>query len=131
MRIGRAARCSSHHVSTRKVDAVLTTQLALASISLAGLVFLLGCNVHDDISITYENRTTVDLYGDINGGGFEKIEAGETSTIGHRLSDDVDADRVKITIKTEEDIVIFSRVYDRKELQDMGNRVILEQSLLE
>ena len=109
----------------------MTKWLALASISLAGLVFLLGCNVHDDIAVTYENRTTVDLYGDINGGGFEKIEAGETSTIGHRLSDDVDADRVKITIKTEEDIVIFSRVYDRKELQDMGNRVILEQSLLE
>ncbi len=110
---------------------MLTRRLIFVSIPIAVMMSLLACNVHDDIAVTYENRTTVDLYGDINGGGFEKIEAGETSTIGHRLSDDPDADRIEITIKTEEGAVVFANVYDRRELQDMGNRVILKQSLLE
>ena len=115
----------------RTLLAQLTRQLALASIPIASLVFLLGCNVHDDIAITYENRATVDLYGDINGGGSEKIEAGETRKIAHRLSSDPDADRIEITIKTEEGAVVFTKVYSRKELREMGNRVILEQSLVE
>ena len=86
--------------------------------------------VHDDIGVTYENRTSVDLFGDINSGGFEKIEAGYTATIGHRLSDDEDRDRIEITVRTAAGDVLLNEVFSREELGEIDNTIVLEESLL-
>ena len=86
--------------------------------------------VHDDISVTYENRSVEDLFGDINGGGFEKIKRGDTQTISHRLSDDEDRNRIEITVKTTDGDVVFSQVFSRDELDEMDNTIVLEESLI-
>lgn len=103
---------------------------SLALVAILALLGALGCDLHDDIAITFENRTTMDLSADIGGGGFEKIEAGQTVTVVHYFGRDSDPDIVDITVRTDDGDVVFNRGYSREELRDLDNTVVLEQSLL-
>jgi hypothetical protein len=85
--------------------------------------------VHEDIAVTYENRTALALFGDINGGGFEKIEAGQTKTISHRLSGDK-RDDIEITVKTQDGDIVYHRTFsNREELEEDDSRIVLEEPL--
>ena len=101
---------------------------SLAAVVLTGAL-MAGCQ-HKDIDVTYENRTSTDLFGDINGGGFEEIKAGHTRTLSHRLSQDK-RDDIEITVKTEDGDIVYHEVFSsRTELEEAtGKRIILEEPL--
>ena len=93
----------------------------LTAILLIGFL-LTAC--HPNIDIIYENRTDQTLLLDVNGGGFEEIDPLTADTITYLVDD---GDRFEITIMTEDGDVLFHEVFTEDELEEIGNRIIIEE----
>jgi hypothetical protein len=102
----------------------------LRYVALVLVLLLSGCWGHKDIGVTFENHTKQDLFMDINGGGYERVAAGRTATIGHRLSDDKRSE-IEVTVKTQRGDVVYHKVFqDQQEFKDAGGRIVLEEPLV-
>ena len=85
--------------------------------------FLLAA-CHPNISVTFENRTDQVLLVDIDGGGFEEVEAGSARTITSLINDE---DRIELTVVTRDGDPVYHEITTRARLKEMDNTIVLEQ----
>ena len=91
---------------------------------------LAGCD--PGISITYENQTLVTVYVAVRSSegsedeqrAFDEVEAGLTRTFDY-LADD----RYEIIVITGNGRLLFLEVLTEDELEEIGNRIILDSTL--
>ncbi len=88
---------------------------------------LAGCD--SGISITYENQTRSTIYIDVRSSEdeqrvFDEVEAGLTRTFDY-LADD----RYEITVITGNGRLLFLEVFTEDELEEIGNRIIIDSTL--
>ncbi len=98
----------------------------LAGISLVLLLGFLLTACHPNISITYENRTDSTVRIDVRTSddqqpAFDEVKAGLTRTINYLAGD-----RYEITVVTEDGEVLFHEMLTEDELEEIGNRIIIE-----
>jgi hypothetical protein len=97
----------------------------LAGISLVLTLGFLLTACHPNIDITFENRTDNNVLTQVNNDDFEEVKAGSTVTF-TVLTEDVD--RFEITVVTEDGDVLFHEVLTEDELEEIGNRIIIEET---
>ena len=95
--------------------------LALTLLVTVG-IFSVGCP--QGIDITFDNRTNNDVLVQVNDGDRVKVRAASTRTFSF-LTDNVD--QFDITVMTEDRDVLFHEVLTEDELEEIGNRIIIEE----
>ncbi|MDZ4277917.1 MAG: hypothetical protein U1B78_02135 [Dehalococcoidia bacterium] len=88
---------------------------------------LAGCK--EDITITFDNQTTIDLLAEISDGGFVEITAGSSKAVTHRPLPE-EGDVIEITVVREDNgrIVYHDRL-TRDELGEMDDTVVIEAAV--
>ena len=81
-----------------------------------------GC--HPSVAIVFENQTGQEVLVEVNDGGVEAVAAGSTDTFRVRTDD---VDQFEIIVQTEDGEVLFNEVFTEDELEEIGNRIIIEE----
>lgn len=87
--------------------------------------FLVACQ--PNLDITFENRTSEDVSADVNGQGYEKVEAGDSETFS--ILTDKGGNSFEITVKTQHGLVVYHRKLTKKQLEAMGRKIVLDEPL--
>ncbi len=96
-----------------------------AGISLVLLLGFVLTACHPNIDITFENRTDMNVLTQVNNDALDEVQAGSTVTF-TVLTEDVN--RFEITVITPDGEVLFHEVLTEDELEEIGNRIIIEET---